>query len=902
MIRYLCALSLYVMLTIFSPAHSEVQLDAVETQASMLNLDSALKKGDEFILAGELEAAEKIFLKILINHPNNAHATYQLGVISVRKGETFEGVAKIKRASLLAPSNSVYHMALASMYEFSNENKKALQEYQRVLEIVDVDTPDYEEAKKKTGYLKATLKARQGKFDAAASMFLSLTEQYPNDFLIRYSLGVAYMITGRLLDAEQQLLEAKQLNSSYGNIYLSLAAIYERKGDLSKAYNALAMLLEIDAPDVVLNKARVKMALIEGRLLLAEGNLSDALSVLDAALEIESNNLQLLSIVSGIYKQINDNVSEAFHREKIIALRPDAFAERLRLAEIYSGIKELDKAAQQLNEIIAKGGATEFSDRAESMLDEMMKRNPKSEFARNRRQDKMDELSALIDSDPDNLASWQRLAIMYYQNDQMDNAQQAFTEVLRLDPVNSRALLSLGSIFDRKGLYEKSLNYYVQAVSLEQDEQVVAVLLVEVHLLAGKMNYSLANDEIAQTFFSYVMENAPANYQARFFSGLIYLRQNSLPEALDAFQRIVQQIPGHMGARLNLALTYENMSEEEKAIEEYQDILRFKPPKGVEDQATQRIAQAEKRIRGFSGNVSYQMSYDDNSNLSSSDPDSELRTDLSLNIGYRYKAENGIRWYFSSVPVYSSYHNGQFDFLNTSTTLSATIIDKGLNYNAGLTNSNSRGLINSERASDSFRAFAEISSRVRLPVLTDWTLSKRVLSNLSMNMAYYEIDSLQSPFFSAFNYSAGVRMNQPVGERMAMALGYNYVLNRNMEVVGSDYAYRGHSVNVSLEKGVLPRVAVNVAYSLNYQDFLNPDAVTNFTSTRTNLQQSISVGSSYQMEKYFLLFANFSWSNNSSNLPIRFKIDAQDIIEGQLSPSLGDYSRGVLTMGLSMRL
>jgi len=878
--------------------------DAVNNvkENSVLNLSPSLEEGDRLLVANKLDEAVKIFNAILIENPENAHAIYQLGVISVRKGQTKEGIALIKKAAMIAPDNVTYHMALASMYEFSSQIVKALDKYAYVLSVAENGSPDFIEARKKRDYLKATLKARQGNLQAAAKEFSTLAKQYPDDFLIRYSLGVAMMITDRMDAAELHLIAAKKLNPEYGNIYLSLASVYERKGDLSKAYETLYSLLETSSPEVLLQKARVKIAFIEGRLLQEEGNVSDALNVYDAALSIEPDNLKLLGMLAGIYEQINDSTSEINIRLKIIKLMPSAFAERLRLVNLYSNAKNLEKALEQLNYIITHAEGTEFYQKANGLLDVLMVENPKSEFARTRLQKKMDDLVAVILNEPDNLDVWQRLAVMYYLDERLEKAQDAFAEVLRLDPENSRALLSLGSILDRLGLYEESVEYFARAISLETNDVVVSALIVELSLIVGKMNYLQSNDDLALDFFSYVIEKSPSKYQARFFSGLIYLRQNRLPEALDAFQRIVQNIPGHMGARLNLAQTYENMNEEEKAIEEYQDILRLEPPSDIAEQARQKIEFAEKRIRGFSKSVAYQMSYDNNSNLSSSEPDSELRTDLSLNVGYRYKAENGIRWYFSTAPVYSSYHTGQFDFLNTSTTVSATIFDKGLNFNAGLTNSNSRGLLNSERASDSYRAFAEISSRVRLPVLTDWTFSNRVLSNFSVNMAYSEIDSLQSPFFSAFNYSAGVRMNQPVGERMAMGLGYNYILNQNMEVVGSDYAYRSHSINVSFERGLLPRVAMNVAYSLNFQNFLNPDAATNFTSTRTNLQQSISIGSSYQMEKYFLLFASFSWSNNSSNLPIKFTIDAQDVIEGQLSPSLGDYSRGVFTTGLSMRL
>jgi predicted porin len=135
-----------------------------------------------------------------------------------------------------------------------------------------------------------------------------------------------------------------------------------------------------------------------------------------------------------------------------------------------------------------------------------------------------------------------------------------------------------------------------------------------------------------------------------------------------------------------------------------------------------------------------------------------------------------------------------------------------------------------------------------------------------------------------------------------MGLSYNYTLSENKYVEGSDYAYRNHTVNLSIERGIAAGVVVNAGGSLSLINYLNPDSVADYTRFRKNHSQTLYAGVSYQFHPAIRLFTNLSWTSSSTNLPVGVVLNAQDVVEGQQSPVLGDYQRLMFTAGVAMNL
>jgi hypothetical protein len=214
----------------------------------------------------------------------------------------------------------------------------------------------------------------------------------------------------------------------------------------------------------------------------------------------------------------------------------------------------------------------------------------------------------------------------------------------------------------------------------------------------------------------------------------------------------------------------------------------------------------------------------------------------------------------------------------------------------------SRGLVNSERSSNGTTYHGQWLGRFKLPQLFHLDEDNRVLTNLSVSASYSDFESLASRFFSAYIYSAAFGFNQPVAERTVLGVTYSYTLSENKYVEGSDYAYRSHNISLNAERGIAAGIVASAGCSLFLIDYLYPDSVSSYTRFRKNISRTAYAGISYQFHPAIRLFANLSWTSSITNLPVGDILNAQDVVEGQQSPVLGDYNRIMLTTGVAMNL
>jgi len=876
--------------------------ESAQNASAEVTVDQLMLRGQQLLDSGKLDESMAVFEQVLAMQPGFPDALYQQGVILVRKNEFDRGITLIERAASLAPENVVYRTALASMYEFTGKLDAAMKVNNEIMALTDSGSQDYKLAQRNVGFISATLLARQGKLQQAEQQFNELAARYPDDFMIRYSLGVAQMLQDRLEEAQISLEKAREINPDYANTNLSLATLYEKQGHLDLAYQMLSAVVGMDVSPDLKKRARVRMGIIEGRLLMEEGNVADALDVLSSALELDPENPELLFELGLIYERMSDwagviDVSQRFLR--LVKDRPDV---QMRLAKAYVNTREYYQAAEIYQHIIdSVPGAPQAAD-AQRLLQRLLASPAGQKIAYDQREKKIEELQKKLAAKPDDIETLRVLATLLLQQQRWEEARIVLEKLLPMEPTSGLTHTSLALAYDRLGLYEKAIGPYAYGISLEYDPDVAAMIVPSLLMVTAKALYGRGDLSDAGRIFSQLVSMQPGNAEARFYLGLIYFNQDQFLQAIDAFQRVLQYVPEHVGARIDLAMSLHRLKREEEAIDEFHNALQYNPTGPLAENIREQMSVVERSIRGFSGGLSYIMSYDNNSNLDDNNPVAEFRTDVSPLLIYRYKAKNGLRWLLSTAPVYSSYHKGQYDFLNTNSTISASVSKQSVTLGAGINYQVARGLINSQRSSNSTTYYGEWIARFKSPLIIHPWQAEWALTNASVNASYTILESLGSPFYSAYKYSLLASFNQPVAERTVLNLNYRADLSENMHVVGSDYAYRDHGLDFRLERGVAAGISVSAGYSVTLLNYLYPDSASGYTSYRHNRSHAATVGVSYQSHPSLRFFANLSRSLNHSNLPAGIILNAQDVIEGLQSPSLGDYSRTTLTAGVILNL
>ncbi len=828
---------------------------------------------------------------------------YQGAQVLIREGRLPEAIAQLLKARQTAAKelNIDILWLLASIYERSDQLDQAIATYTEIAQTVPPDSEKYRIADYKRRYTEATRAAKSRDIEKARNMFEELAKESPNDLLTLYSLGVAEMLGNHLDEARSTFQRVLELDSGYLNAYLNLARIDQQTGNLGGAADLLRKVIELSPADQRAAKAaQIELDLIEAGLLLNDGNEPAALEMYQKILKKRPNELRALLPAATIYQRAGNYEKAAPLYEHILILTPKNPTVLVQLAVAYMQTNRIEAAYNTLVEFLQSEPNTPLRAQALQLFTQVIQTPLGRNLEQRRAEQALAALEERITQSPDDMALRREAAAVYLKRQQWDKALAHLETIQDHLPNDSWTRLALATAYDQLSRFEETVIEYSWLVMLEPDDerrqQYVRLLL----LALGKYLYADGQTALAADAFKQLLEHEPGNVLANFYMGLISARENHMIEAVDNYQRVLGLVPTHVGARLNLATSYESLNREEDALDEYHKILAANPPAALAEAARSRIEIVQRRIRGFDGSMSYATTLDGNSNLSKDNPKAELRSDLSLSLNYRYKMSNGLRWRGTLNPTYSNFHYNQIDFINMTGTISADYSIDGTTYLGGFTRNTSQGLVTASRSSDSNTVFGEGVKKINLPYVLALSLSERVPTDVQVDLSYTRFNSTSSPFFSARTVSAGVNLGQPLWQRGMGHIGYNYVKNNNLELIGSDYAYRSHGVTMRLEQGWGDRGVVNMQYGFTLFNYTNADSFSRFTRTRRITKHTVSIGTSYGFKRGVNLFGNLIYESNRANLPVGFIVNAEDIIEGQQSSSLSDYERATLNVGVNL--
>ena len=130
-------------------------------QGEQLSLEELLSRADALRYNGHYDEAEKLYLQVLEQDPNNAAAHHGLGLVYYLHGGDFEkSLAEFKKAIELEPENITYRLdwakTLTTVAPLEEDPEKMMEllreakvEFEKILEL----DPENQEAIKQLTYL-----------------------------------------------------------------------------------------------------------------------------------------------------------------------------------------------------------------------------------------------------------------------------------------------------------------------------------------------------------------------------------------------------------------------------------------------------------------------------------------------------------------------------------------------------------------------------------------------------------------------------------------------------------------------------------------------------------------------------------------------------------------------------
>lgn len=164
----------------------------------------------------------------------------------------------------------------------------------------------------------------------------------------------------------------------------------------------------------------------------------------------------------------------------------------------------------------------------------------------------------------------------------VDYALQSALKAVEEEPENATVHLHLGYLYLIRGENEKSLASYSEAYRIEPEDRQVRYNLA-LGYVANDMNKE------AMEILKPMAEEGILDFEANFTYALASFNAGFYEEAITAFEWVLQIRPGAADAYYYLGQVYEEMADNEKALDNYEKALRFLPDSEELQSAVSRV-------------------------------------------------------------------------------------------------------------------------------------------------------------------------------------------------------------------------------------------------------------------------------------------------------------------------
>lgn len=497
------------------PGESEVMpfaTDSGEASYHLLLAELALERDQFDEAASEYRKAAQL--------SDDVEIAQRAATLSFSLGRNAEALASAKRWASLDPDNLEAHRYLASLYLREKDVSRAVEELSIMLGLYASVSED--------GFLALTgLLLEEPDQAIAARAMDRLLAQQPDVAAAHYGAALLSMQAGDYAKAQRYVITAEELRPDWPRAGLLHARVLVAQGDIDAGLQRAADLarntsdptLRLDYALLLANLEREGEARLELDLLLSEhprmagalraaGLLEMRRGDLDAA---QAHFTSLLATGRGTWDAFfylgsiaEDRGQEGRAIRYYSQVRDGelAITAQARVAEIYEGLGEIDRAVDHLitfanetpnldadlniaaGEVLARNGQ---ADRALEIFDSVLLRHPGNRacrFARAFLYEDMDqvdtaivELRALLKDQPDDSNALNALGYtLADRTDQYREAYKLIRRALELDPGNPAIIDSMGWIEYRRGNLTAAQEYLEQAYGLVRDPEIAAHL------------------------------------------------------------------------------------------------------------------------------------------------------------------------------------------------------------------------------------------------------------------------------------------------------------------------------------------------------------------------------------------------------------------------------------------
>ena len=393
---------------------------------------------------------------------------------------------------------------------------------------------------------------------------------------------------GKLQKAELEYKNALQISQNLPEAWYGLARINERKQEWRKAYAVLNKIREL-APNHI--GGRIMLA----QILLASGQIDQALTDAKEILELAPDNAQARALMAAVQFRLENNSGAREEIEKALAIEPDNKEALLVKARVFIAEKSFDEAIELLDRSIA---AT-----PENVSYYLMKIQALQESGD---QSAIEQVYlAMVKQFPENLAFRHALARLYLQQENIDKAEEVLQQIVESNPDNVDEKVRLVAFKSRFRSAEEAITLVQTYIETSGDEYRYRFLLGELHEgqqqpdqarevyqaivdedglntngIEARNKISMlelrsGNEDKAKSVVEEVLTHDKANENALLVQASFMISERNFDDAIVNARTVLRDNPGSVRALGLLGQAYEATRSFELAEESYTKALQI---------------------------------------------------------------------------------------------------------------------------------------------------------------------------------------------------------------------------------------------------------------------------------------------------------------------------------------
>ena len=464
-----------------------------------LSVDQVLLKARSYVKKGEIEEAQKLYQMVLQAFPENKRA--QQGLAAVGKSK----------------------------------------------QTIDVQGPPPETVNQLVNLYN------QGQLAVVVEQATSLTEQYPEAFIVWNILGAANKGLNQVADASKAFRKVTELNPDYADGYNNLGFVLQDQGRFDEAIASYtkALALKPNHVDAYFNM---------GTALQDQGRLDEAIGAYKKALSLKPDYAEAYNnIGNAIQGQgMLDEAIETY--KKALAIKPDFAEAYINMGNTLKDQGKLDEAIEALNKALSLN--PDHAGAYNNMGNALQEKG------------KFDEAIAsytkALSLKPDYAEAYNNMGATFKNQGKLDEATEALNKALAIKPDYADAHNNMGNTLKDQGKLDEAIEALNKAIAIKPD-------YAGAHNNMG--NALQEKDMLDAAFTSYTKALAikPDYADAYNNMGNTLKDQGKLDEAVASYSKALSLKPDHAEAHHNMGAALQEQGKLDKAIEAYKEALAIKP-------------------------------------------------------------------------------------------------------------------------------------------------------------------------------------------------------------------------------------------------------------------------------------------------------------------------------------